>query len=102
MVEIFGRFQFHPASFYKIFQSAEIDHLHGQTYRHIGAKTHSLTRDSLDFKASKMLIMWKKMISEMWILWKFGFHKGEFCKNGILEMWILWKMRFLKGEFWKN
>ena len=52
-------------------------------------------------------------ISQMWIMWKMRFQKGEFCENWgfrnvnfvkikILEMSILWKMRFQKGEFCEN
>ena len=49
----------------------------------------------------------------MWILWKKGLLKCEFCelwdfrnenfvKNDILKMWILWKLRFQKREFCEN
>ena len=62
---------------------------------HTGAKIRFLSRNSLDFDVNFVKIE----ISEMWILWKLGFQKCEFCekweftnvnfvKIEILEMWI--------------
>ena len=48
---------------------------------HTGAKTHFLSRNSLDFGSSKM-----------WILWKMRFQKCEFCEN-----WDFRNVNFVKN-----
>ena len=80
---------------------------------HTGAKNNFLSRNYPEYD------VWK-----MWILWKIGLWKCEFCekwdfenvnlvkneilkilnfvKNEILKMWILWKMRRSKCEFSDN
>ena len=67
--------------------------------QHTGAKTHFLSRNSLDFDNSKVWILWKLWFRKCEFCEKWDFINVNFVKIEILEMRILWKLRFQKCEF---
>ena len=62
-------------------------------------KRNFLFRNSLEFGAWKMWILWKMRFLNCEFCEKLDFENVIFLKNEILKMWILWKMIFWKCEF---
>ena len=57
---------------------------------HTGAKPHFLSKNSLEFDALEMWILWKMRIWKCEFCEKWDFEIVIFVKNKILKMWILW------------
>ena len=75
-------------------------HIHSQD--HTGAKSHFLSRNSLDFDISKIWILWELRFQKCEFCEKWDYRKVNFVKNEISERWLLWKVRFYKREFCEN